>query len=121
MRSLLGIPAVVLTLAGGQPQIVPITSSEAAAAIVRQIHSQVPVKLRAGYHGETHCSGTSPSQQELTTTTQLNRWRCKLALRGARFARPCKAEAYISATGKPQHVRIQLLAESKSCHEAPAQ
>jgi len=119
MLPLLGIPAVVLALAGAQPPIQPITGSQAAAAIVRQIHNQVPGRLHGGYRGETHCSGTSPSQQEVTASTQLNHWRCKLELRGARFNAPCTAEAFVSGTVKRDHPRIRLLTESRSCHEAP--
>lgn len=117
MRTLLVTPLTLLVLVLAPAQIVPITSSEAASAITRQIHKQVKVRLRAGYSGETQCSAQSPVQQEFTPATQLERWHCTLVLRGARFAKPCKAEANVFATDQAHHVRIQWLAQSRSCRE----
>jgi hypothetical protein len=121
MRALLVTPVAVLALASAPTQmIVPITYSEAVSAITKQIHKQVAGRLRGAYKGEARCSGSNPQPQELTAATQLNRWRCTLQLRGARFPRPCKAEAYVSATSTAHHVRIAWLAESRYCREGRA-
>jgi hypothetical protein len=117
MRALLATPAALVMLAVAPAHIVPITSSEAASAITKQIHTQVTVRLRAGYRGETQCSAQGPVQQEVSPTTQLQRWRCTLELRGVRFPKPCKAEANVLATDQAHHVRIEWLTESKYCRE----
>lgn len=117
MRALLVTPVALIVLVVAPAHIVPITSSEAASALATQIHKQVKVRLRAGYSGETHCSAQSPVTQEFSPTTQLERWRCTLELRGARFPRPCKAEANVFATDQARHVRIEWLAESRYCRE----
>lgn len=120
MRTLLVTPIALIALVSAPAQIVPITYSEAISALVKQIHKQVAVRLRAGYSGEAKCSGSSPQLQELSATTQLGRWRCTLELRGARFPSPCKVEAYASATSKAHQVHLELLAESRYCHEGGA-
>jgi hypothetical protein len=117
MRALLATPAVLVVLAVVPAQLVPITSSEAASAITKQIHKQVKVRLRAAYRGETRCSAQGPVEQEVSLTTQLQRWRCTLELRGVRFPKPCKAEANVLATDEAHHARIEWLAESKYCRE----
>jgi len=117
MRALLVTPAVLVVLAVVPAHIVPITSSEAASAITTQIHKQVKLRLRAAYRGETQCSAQGPVQQEVSPTTQLERWHCTLELRGARFPKPCKAEANVLATDQTHHVRIEWLTESKYCRE----
>jgi len=120
MRTLLVTPVAVIALASAPAQLVPITYSEAVSAITRQIHKQVARRLRGGYKGEARCTGSNPQPQELNAATQLNRWRCTLQLRGARFPRPCKAEAYVSATSNAHHVRISWLTESRYCREHSA-
>jgi hypothetical protein len=120
VRTLLVTPLAVMALASTPAQIVPITYAEAVSAITKQIHEQVAGRLRAGYKGEAHCSGSSPQPQELNVATQLNRWRCTLELRGARFPRPCKAQAYVSGTSEAHRVHIAWLAESRYCREGNA-
>jgi hypothetical protein len=118
MRALLVTPAALVVLVVAPAHIVPITSSEATSAITRQIHKQVKVRLRAAYSGESQCSAQGPVQQEVSPTTQLERWRCTLKLRGVRFPKPCKAEAVVLATDQAHHVRIEWLAESRYCRES---
>jgi hypothetical protein len=116
MRSLLAIAAAPLAFAGA-PYTSKITSAEAVRAMTVQIHRQTAARLRGGYHGETLCSGQGPGQQPISATTRLARWHCTLELSGARFPAPCKAEAYVSATGRPQRVRIDWVAMSRYCHD----
>jgi hypothetical protein len=120
MRSLLVTPMALLAFVTAPAQVYPITAPEAASAITTQIHRQVRVRLHAGFSGETHCVGISDAQQEVTTTTQLAQWRCKLELRGVHFARPCRAEANVFATSQPNHPRISWLYETRYCHEGRA-
>jgi hypothetical protein len=120
MRTLLVTPVAVIALASTPAQVVPITYSEAVSALTKQIHKQVARRLRGGYKGDAQCTGSNPQPQELDAATQLNRWRCTLELRGTRFPRPCKAEAYVSATSKAHHVRISWLTESRYCRERGA-
>ncbi len=120
MRNLVVVPAALVVLAAAPAQLVPITGSEAQSAITSQIHKQVSARLRAGYSGETHCSGRSDVQQEFTPSTPLDQWRCKLEIRGARFPSPCKAEANVFATVQAASPRVQWLAESRYCREGPA-
>lgn len=120
MRSLLVTPVVLLASVAVPAQIYPITAPEAASAITARIHRQVQLRLHAGFRGETHCTGINYVQQEVTATTPLAQWRCKLELRGVHFPRPCKAEANVFATDKPNHPRIEWLSESKYCHEQTA-
>jgi hypothetical protein len=120
MRSLLVTPVVLLASVSAPAQIYPITAPEAASAITARIHRQVHMRLHAGYSGETHCSGINYVQQEVTATTQLAQWRCKLELRGVHFPRPCMAEANVFATSQPNDPRVQWLHETKFCHEGRA-
>jgi hypothetical protein len=120
MRNLVVVPAALVVLAAAPAQLVPITGSEAQSVITSQIHKQVSARLRAGYSGETHCSGRSDVQQEFTPSTPLDQWRCKLEIRGARFPSPCKAEANVFATVQAASPRVQWLAESRYCREGPA-
>jgi hypothetical protein len=118
MRALLALPTAILALAGGQAQLVPITSAEAISAITGDIHTQVPKRLRAGFSADSSCSGHSESEQEFTAATQLDSWRCKVELRGVRFPAPCRAQAYVFATAQAGHVRVRWLSMSRYCHEA---
>lgn len=117
MRSLLAIPAASLALVGAHPHTLTITSSEAVRAMTTQIHRHVASRLRAGFSGETLCTGRNAGQQAFSSTTQLPRWQCTLELRGARFPSPCKAEAFVVATDQPHRVRIEWLAVSRFCRD----
>ena len=117
MRSLMVTPAALLALVAVPAQTYPITAPEAASAITARIHRQVQLRLHAGFSGETHCTGINYVQQEVTSTTQLAQWRCKLELRGVHFPKPCRAEAKVFATDRPHHPRVQWLHETKFCHE----
>jgi uncharacterized low-complexity protein len=131
MRYLLAVPAaslalaatlalaVSLALAATQSQPL-ITSAQAAKAMTAQIHRQAAARLRAGYHGETLCSGDGGSEQPFSPATELPRWHCTLKLSGARFPRPCTAVANVLATSDPGRVRIEWLEMSRYCR-APAQ
>jgi hypothetical protein len=120
MRNLVVAPAALLALAAAPAPLVPVTASEAQMTITAQIHRQVARRLRAGYSGETHCTGRSMIQQEFTPSTPLDQWRCKLEIRGAHFPTACKAEANVFATSQAHRPRVQWLQESRYCHEAPA-
>ncbi len=119
MRSLLAIPAASLALVAAHPHTFAITSSEAAGAMTARIHKQVASRLRAGFSGETLCSGSNAGQKEINSSTELPRWRCTLELRGARFPSPCKAEAYVLAIAPPHRARVEWLAMSRYCREGP--
>jgi hypothetical protein len=116
MSSLLVTPVALLALVAAPAQVYPITGPEASAAISAQIHRQVHFRLHAGFSGETHCTGLKVGEQEVTPTTQLAQWRCKLELRGVRFAHPCRAEANVFATAQPSHPRVQWLFENRFCN-----
>jgi hypothetical protein len=120
MRSLLVTPVVLLAVVAVPAQIYPITAPEAESAITTRIHHQVHLRLHAGFSGETHCTGINYVDQEVTTTTQLAQWRCKLELRGVHFPRPCRAEANVFATSQPNDPRVQWLHETEFCHEGRA-
>jgi hypothetical protein len=117
MRSLLVTPVALLALLAVPAQSYPITGPEADAAITKQIHKQVQARLHAGFSGESHCTGINVGAQEITATTQLAQWRCKLELRGVRFPSPCRAEANVFATSQPNQPRVEWLYETKSCRE----
>jgi hypothetical protein len=117
MRSLLVVPAASLALAGAPAHTPAITSSEAVKAMTTQIHRQTAARLRGGYHAETLCSGQGPGQQAFSSTTKLERWHCTLELSGARFPSPCKAQADVSATAQPLHVRVSWLSMSRYCRD----
>jgi hypothetical protein len=127
MRSLLAVPVISLALAGApqlagahvplatQAQLYPITSAEAVHTLTTQLHEQVKSRLRPGYSGSSVCAGGEPEQQEINASTQLDRWRCTLELRGVDFPKPCRAEAYAFATSRPHYVRVKWIAESRFC------
>ena len=115
MRILLAIPAAWLALAGAHPHAPTIDGAEAIRALGQQIHKQVGARLRGGYRSETLCSGSDTGQRKLTPETELARWHCTLEISGARFPRPCKAQASIVAARQPQRVRIEALRTSRYC------
>jgi hypothetical protein len=117
MHNLAVMPATLLALAATPTQVAPITGSEAQAVITARIHTQVPIRLRAGYSGETHCTGQSTIAQEFTPSTPLDQWRCKLEIRGARFPMPCRAEADVFATVQAGRPRVQWVYETRYCRE----
>lgn len=94
-----------------------ITGAEAVKVLIAQVHKQAPARLRGGYHSETLCSGRNPEHTAFTSTTELPRWHCTLELSGTRFPTPCKAEAYVLATGRPHRLRIEHLITSRYCHD----
>ncbi|MGA2453629.1 MAG: hypothetical protein ABSG93_08935 [Solirubrobacteraceae bacterium] len=126
---LLAMPAVSLAPLGGDPSAFAdqsassdphtfaITSSEAATAMSTQIRRHLAARLRGGFSNQTLCSGQLPGQQALTATTKLQRWRCTLELRGARFPSPCQAEAYVSATDRAHRARVDWLTMSRYCRD----
>ncbi len=117
MRSLLTIAAASLALAGAHPHPPTITGAEAVKVLIAQVHKQAPARLRGGYHSETLCSGRNTGHATFSSTTKLTRWHCTLELSGARFPSPCKAQAYVLATARPHHVRIERLMASRYCHD----
>jgi hypothetical protein len=117
MHNLVAMPATLLALAAAPAQVVPVTATEAQSVITTRIHRQVPFRLRAGFSGETHCTGRSTIQQEFTPSTPLDQWRCKLEIRGARFPMPCRAEANVFATVQAETPRVQWIYETRYCRE----
>jgi hypothetical protein len=117
MRSLLTVSAASLAFAGAHPHAPTITGAEAVKILIAQVHEQAPARLRGGYHSETLCSGRNAGHGAFGSNTQLPRWHCTLELSGARFPSPCKAQAYVSATSRPHHVRIERLITSRYCHD----
>ncbi len=118
MLSLLVMPLISLALAGAQSHAPTITGDEAITALRAQIHKQAAARLRGGYHSEALCSGSNAGQQAFSSRTALPRWHCTLELAGARFPVACKAQAYLAATSKPHHVRIERLITSRYCHDS---
>lgn len=117
MRSFLAIPAASLALAGAHPHSPTITGAEAVKVLIARVHQQAPARLRGGYHSETLCTGRNTGHEAFSSKTQLTRWHCTLELSGARFPIPCKAQAYVLATNRPHHVRIERLISSRYCHD----
>ena len=117
MRSLLVIPVASLALTGAHLHSPTITGAEAVKVLIAQVHKQAPARLRGGYHSETLCSGRNTSHEAFSSKTELPRWHCTLELSGARFPSPCIAVAYVSATNRPHHVRIERLTTSRYCHD----
>jgi len=115
MSAFFAAPVVLLALSVPAPQPHAITASQALQAIEAHIITQIKRTARGHYSAQFSCSASAEDRAGLTQIDEAYRWRCSLEAKGPRFAKPCTAEAYVSAPPGPVGLRVSWLAIGRSC------
>lgn len=118
MHSMLLLPAMILAFAAphdSRTHTVGLTAREAFRATDSRIDRKVRRRLAADYRGVTGCSAHAERRRGGRSAVLYRRWRCRVVIRGARFPRPCRAEAFVIGTHRRHVVRIDWLRVSRYC------
>lgn len=92
-----------------------VSAREAFRATDSRIDRKVRHRLAGDYRGVTGCSAHAEQRRRHTAAVRYRRWRCHVVIKGARFPRPCRAEAFVMGTHRKHVVRIDWLAVSRYC------
>jgi hypothetical protein len=116
---MLVLPAMILAFAAPHhSHTLPLTAGEAFRATDSHIERKVRSRLRGTYRGLTGCSAHATYRRRRRsprTTHMYPRWRCHVEIRGNRFPRPCRAEAFVTGTHRKHVLRIDWLEVSRYC------
>jgi hypothetical protein len=119
MHSMLLLPAVILAFASphhARSHGLGVTVREAFAATDGHIDRKVRRRLAGDYRGVTGCSAHAERRRRRgRAPVRYQRWRCHVVIRGARFPRACRAEAFVMGTHRRHVVRIDWLTVSRYC------
>ena len=115
---MLVLPAMILAFAAPHhtnAHTLGVTAGEAFRATDSHIERKVRGRLRARYRGITGCSAHADRRRSGAAARLYQRWRCRVVIRGARFPRPCRAEAFVSGTRWRHVLHIDWLEVSRYC------
>ncbi len=115
---MLVLPAMILAFAAphhNHANTLGVSAGEAFRATDSHIERKVRGRLRARFRGITGCSAHAARRRRGAAARLYQRWRCRVVIRGARFPRPCRAEAFVSGTRRRHVVHIDWLKVSRYC------
>jgi hypothetical protein len=124
MHSMLLLPATILAFAAPHHPATSrhagahtrgVTAHEAFRATDSRIERKVHRRLLGGYRGITGCSAHALRPRDARPSKRYPRWRCRITIRGERFPRPCRAEAFVLGTHHMHVLRIHWLNVSRYC------
>jgi hypothetical protein len=119
MHSMLVLPAVILAFGAphhSRAHTLGVTAREAFRATDSHIDRKVRRRLAADYRGVTGCSAHAERPRRAgRAARRYPRWRCRVIIRGTRFPRPCRAEAFVIGTHRRHVVRVDWLRVSRYC------
>jgi hypothetical protein len=118
MHSMLVLPAMILAFAAphhAHGHTLGVTAGEAFRATDSHIERKVRRRLRGDFKGVTGCSAHLSRRRPAGHRSTFQRWRCHVEIRGNRFPRPCRAEAFVVGTHRRHVVRIDWLQVSRYC------